>query len=166
MSHTERSLSNHTCSLSIFDGRNDIACVVQSTENTSDVSALSLLHLIKKLTQVLWTRTHAECVECSVKHVSLNTCLMERLGKCTHSLIRILSIEEIHLFKTTAVRFHAVEAAHLDNCRSHLHQLIYTRLVLASTLPHIAEDQTKLYFFCHLILIYEIIIFWFVQIKK
>ncbi len=149
MSHTERCLCNHTCSLSILDGRNDIACVVQTTEDTSDVCTLSLLHLIKKLTQVLWTWTHAECVECTVEHVGLNTCLMERLGKCTHCLIWILSIKEIHLFKTTAVCFNAVEAAHLDNCRSHLHKLVNTWLILASTLPHITEDQTEFYFFCH-----------------
>ena len=42
----KRSLGNHTCLLGPLDAGNDIARVVQTTENTGNVHTLCLLHLI------------------------------------------------------------------------------------------------------------------------
>ena len=80
----------------------------------------------------------------------LNTCFVEGLCPLANTLVRVLAIEEVYLLETTAVCFNAVKTSHLDDSRGHLYQLIYAGLILASTLPHVAEDQTKLNFFLHL----------------
>ena len=143
----QRSLCYHASLLGILDGGDYVASIVQTTEDTGDVSALSLLHLVEQLAEVLGAGTHAQAVQCTVQHVCLYACLAERLCPLAHALVGILAIEQVHLFKTTAVCLHTVKATHADNGRGYLQKLVYTRLVLACTLPHIAEDQTKLYFF-------------------
>ena len=72
---------------------------------------------------------------------------MEGLCPLTDAYVWILAIEEVYLLETTAVCLNAVKTSHLDNSRGHLYQLIYAGLILTGTLPHVAEDQTKLNFF-------------------
>ena len=137
----ERSLSDHACFLCILDRRNHVAWVVQTAENTSDVSALSLLHLVEELAHILWHWAHAQSVQRAVKHVGLDASLMERLGPFAHRLVGVFSVEKVHLLETTTVCFNTVETSHLDDSRSHFYELVHTRLILTSTLPHVAEDQ-------------------------
>ena len=137
----ERGLGNHASLLGILDGRYHVAWVVQSAEDAGDVGALCLLHLVEELAHVLGAWAHAETVQCAVEHVRLDASLMERLGPFADRLVGVFSVEEVHLLEATTVGFHTVEASHLDDGWSHFDELIYPRLVLASTLPHIAEDQ-------------------------
>ena len=143
----QRSLCYHACLLGILDGGDYVAHIVQTAEDTGNVSSLSLLHLVEEFAEILGAWAHAQAVQCTVQHVCLYACLAERLCPFAHALVGILAIEQVHLFKTTAVCLHTVKAAHTDDGRGYLQKLVYTRLVLACTLPHIAEDQTKLYFF-------------------
>ena len=138
---TERSLSYHACFLCILDRRYNVAWVVETTEDTSDVSALLLLYYIEELAYVLRTWAHAETVESAVEHVSLDACLVERLCPFTNRLVWVLSVEEVYLLETTTVSFNTVEATHLDDCWSNFYELVNAWLVLACTLPHIAENQ-------------------------
>lgn len=39
--------------------------------------------------------------------------------------------------------------AHFNDGRSYLYELVYTRYVFSGRLPHISENQTKLYFSFH-----------------
>ena len=41
------------------------------------------------------------------------------------------------------------ETSHLDNGRCNFYKLVDPRLIFTGALPHITEDQTKLYFFFH-----------------
>ena len=111
-----------------------------------------MLYLIEEATQVLWTWAHAKCVERTVKHVSLDASLMERLCPLAYCDIWVLAIEEVNLLEATAISFYTVETSHLDDSWSDLQKLVNTWLILSGTLPHITEDQTELYLFCHCIL--------------
>ena len=146
----ERSLGNHASLLCILDGRNHVAWVVQTAEDAGDVRALCLLHLIEELAHILWNWAHAQSVQSAVEHVSLDASLMERLCPFAHRLVGVFSVEEVHLLETTTVCFNTVETSHLDDGWSHFYELVHTRLILTSTLPHVAEDQREFYFFCHI----------------
>ena len=61
----------------------------------------------------------------------LNAGLMEWRGPLTHSLVRILSEKEIHLFECTAVCLYAVKASHINDCWSNLLQLIDSRHIFS-----------------------------------
>ena len=137
----ERSLSNHASLLGILNRRYHVAWVVQTAENTSDVCALCLLHLVEEFAHILGHWAHTQTVQRTVEHVGLDASLMERLCPSADRLVGVFSVEEVHLLKTTTVCFNAVETSHLDDSRSHFNELIYTRLILTSTLPHVAEDQ-------------------------
>ena len=91
-SNTKSSLRNHATFLSILDGRNDIAYVVQTTENTSDINSLLIFHFIHQLTYIGRNRIHTQAVQATVEHVGLNTRFMQWLGKCTDCLVRIFAI--------------------------------------------------------------------------
>ncbi len=145
----ERGLGDHSRFLCVMDGRDDVARVVKAAEDTGDVRSLGFLDLIEQLAQVLGARGHTKAVERTVEHVGLDTGLMEGLGPLTHSVVRVLSVEEVYLLEAAAVGFDAVEASHFDDRRSDLHQLVYAWLVLTRTLPHIPEDQAEFYFSFH-----------------
>ena len=153
MGDAQRSLCYHASLLGITDGGNYVARVVKSAEDTGNVCTLSLLNLVEQFSQVLGAWAHAQGIQCTVEHVCLYACLVERLCPLADALVGVLAIEQVHLFKTTAVCFHAVKATHADDCRGHLQKLVNTRLVLACTLPHIAEDQTEFHFF-HIIALF------------
>ena len=150
MSNTKRSLCYHASILSVLYRRNHITWVIESAEYTGDVSTLSLLYLVEEFAQVLRTRAHAQSVQRTVQHVCLNASLVERLRPLANCLIRIFTIKQVNLLKTTTVSLHAVKASHLYYRRSNLYKLVHTWLILTSTLPHITKDQTELNFFCHL----------------
>ena len=149
----ERSLGNHAGFLCVLDGGDYVACVVQTAENTGDVCALGFLHLVEQLAEILGAGTHAQTVQCTVQHVGLNAGLVEGLGPFANALVGVFAIEQVHLFKTAAVGFNAVKASHSDDGGSHFYQLVYTGLVLARTLPHVAEYETEFYFSFHIFLL-------------
>ena len=143
----ERCLRYHARLLGIKDGGNDIALIVQTTEDAGDVGTLRMLHTIEKLTKVLRARAHAKAIEGTVEHVGLNASLAEGAGPCTNRLVGILSEEEVHLLKASTIGLHAVKASHTDDDGCNFQQLVNAGLVLSSTLPHIAEYKAKLDFF-------------------
>ena len=114
-------LGNHAGLLGILNGGNYVAGIVQSAEDAGDVGALSFLHFVEQLAQVLGARAHAKAVEGAVQHVGLYACL------------------------------HTVEASHADDGGRHLQQLVHTGLVLACALPHIAEHEAELHFSFHIL---------------
>ena len=154
MSDTERSLRNHSALLGILYGRNDVAGVVESAEDTGDVSALDMLHLIEEAAQVLWAWAHTEGIESTVEHVGLYACFVKRLRPLTHCDVRVFSIEEVYLLETATIGFYSVKTSHLDDGWRYPEELIHAWLVLACTLPHIPEDQTEFYLFWHIFVIY------------
>ena len=115
MSDAERCLCYHACLLGILNRGNHIAHIVQTAEDTSNICTLSLLNLVEELAKVLGTWTHAKTIQCTVKHVCLDTCLMERLCPLTDTLIGILAIEQVNLLKATTISFYTVKASHTDN---------------------------------------------------
>ena len=150
VSDTQSGLGYHASFLGILNGREHITRVVQTAEDTCDICSLCLLDLIEKLAQVLRTGTHAKAVQCTVQHVCLYAGLMKRLCPLAYTLVRVFTIEQIDLLKTTTICLHTVKATHSDNGRSHFYQLVHTWLIFTSTLPHVAENQAKLYFSFHL----------------
>ena len=144
-------LGNHAGLLGILNGGNYVAGIVQSAEDAGDVGALSFLHFVEQLAQVLGARAHAKAVEGAVQHVGLYACLVERLGPFAHTLVGVLAIEQVHLLEASAVGLHTVEASHADDGGRHLQQLVHTGLVLACALPHIAEHEAELHFSFHIL---------------
>ena len=142
-------LCNHACLLGISDRWNDVAWVVKAAEDTGDVGALLLLHDVEELAEVLGAWEHAEGIECTVEHMGLDASLVEGLGPLTNRTVRILTIEKVNLLEAAAIGFYTVPAAHLDDLWGYLNELVNSRLVLASALPHVTEDKRKLNFFCH-----------------
>jgi hypothetical protein len=56
---------------------------------------------------------------------------VKRLRKGADRLVRILAIEQLDLFERTAVRFHTVEATHVDDYWSYFFELVNTGGILA-----------------------------------
>ena len=147
--NTECSLWNHTAFLGILDGRNDVAHIVQTAEDTGNVDTLFIFHLVHQLTYIGRNRIHAEAIQTAVQHVCLDTRIMQRLGESTNSLVRVFTVQKVHLFKSTPIGFHTSKASHFYNHRSYTGQLVGTWLIFTRGLPHIAVDQTELDFFLH-----------------
>ena len=80
----------------------------------------------------------------------LNAGLMEWCGPLTHSLVRILSEKEIHLFECTAVCLYTVKASHIDDCRSYLLELVDSRNIFSRRLPHVPVNKGEFYFTSHI----------------
>ena len=148
---THRGLGSHTCLFRPTYGRNDIAGVVETAENTGDVHALCVLHFVHQLAHVGRHWVHTEGVQTAVEHVGLDTDLVERLGEGANRLIGVLAIEEVHLLTGTTVGLHTVETAHIDDNGCNLCQLVFAWNVLAAGLPHIAVNQRELNFFLHIV---------------
>ena len=141
MGDAEGCLGYHAGRFGILDGGDDVALVVQSAEDSGDVGTLRMLHLIEQLAQVLGAGTHAEAVERTVEHMCLDAGLAEGTCPRTYRLVGVLAEKEVHLFETSAICLHAVEASHADDDRGYLEELVDAGLVFARTLPHVAEDE-------------------------
>ena len=75
---TQRTLRDRPCRLRIFDGRSDVAYVVQSAESTGDIRSLCFLYLIEQLANIVRYGAHTQAVQCTVQHVGLYAGFMER----------------------------------------------------------------------------------------
>ena len=150
-------LGNHPGLLGIADGRNHVARVVKSAEDAGDVRALGLLDFVEQLTQVLCARAHPKPVQGPVKHMCLDSGLMERLGPFPYGAVRVFSVEQVDLLEAAAVGLDAVEASHFDDNRCDAHQLVNARLVFAGALPHVPEDKAEFDFPSHYQLILVIL---------
>ncbi len=144
------SLRGHATFLCPLDRRSNIADIVQAIEDTRDIRALCMLDTIHHLTHIVRHRIHAESIQATVQHVSLDTSLVERGCESTNGLVRILACKELHLLKGTAIGLNAREATHLDKHRSYLGKLVGTRLKLTAALPHVTIDKTELNLFLHI----------------
>lgn len=102
----ERGLRSHASFEGIVDGRNDASNVVQTTEDARDVDTLGMLHLIHESAHVSRHGEHAQRVQAAVEHVGFDAHFVEWLREGTHGLVGVLTIKEIHLFKSAAVCFH------------------------------------------------------------
>ena len=150
-------LGNHSGLLGVAYGRNHVARIVKSAENTGNIRSLSFLDLVEKLAQILRARAHTQAVQGPVQHMGLNARLVERLGPFPYGNIWVLSVEEIYLFEAAAVGLNAVEASHFDDNRCNAHQLVHARLVFAGALPHVPEDKAEFDFPSHYQLILVIL---------
>ena len=145
------SLRNHAGFLGIFDGKLEVAVVVQAAEGAGDVGALCLFHLEHQFADVRRNGVHADGVEAAFQHMGLDARLAEGSRPLAHGDVRVLAVEQVHLLEGAAVGFHAVEAAHVHDGRSHPYQLVHARLIPAGTLPHVPVNQGELDFtFCHI----------------
>ena len=143
---TKAALRNHAGFLGVADAGCDVADVIQPAKRTGDVRALRFLDFIKQAAHVGWYGTHAQAVQCTVEHVSLDACFVERFRPLAHGVVRVFPEKEVYLFKTASVGFHTVETSHSDNGGSHFHQLVHARHVFSGALPHVAEHQAEFYF--------------------
>ena len=112
---TKGSLWGHACSLSPFYRRNDVTNIVQTAEDTCDIHALSMLYLIHQRTHIIGYRVHAQRVQTAVKHVCLNTHLIEWLTESADGSIGVLACQQVHLLKGTTIGLYTVEHAHVDD---------------------------------------------------
>lgn len=162
MGDAERALGNHSGIVCIANRRDDIAGIVQTAEGTRDVRTLRFLYLIEQLAHIGGHGTHAEAIQGTVQHVSLDTGFVERLRPFAHGFIRILPKQQIYLFKTSAIGFHARKTTHLNDSGSYFHQLVNTGYIFSGTLPHVPEYQAELNFLFHTklfgVFLYKIII--------
>jgi len=124
-------LRNHACCKCILNRRNDVSDFIQPTEDTGDIYSLSFFNLIHQFTYVGRNRVHAQAVKTTIKHVSLNACFIKKFSKLTNCFIRIFSVKQVHLFKSSSIRLYAGKTTHLDDQWSNTYQLIYTRLILS-----------------------------------
>ena len=144
-------LGNHSALLGANHGALEVAVVVEAAERTGNVRALLLLYLEHEFAHIQGYGVHAEGVEAALQHVRLDARLVEGRRPGPHGLVGILSEQEVHLLEGAAVGFHPVEAAHVDNGRSHLHQLVHPGHILARALPHVPIHQGELDFtLCHI----------------
>ena len=128
---TECRLRYHACLEGIFDRRYDVACVIQSAEDTGYVNALGFLYLVHEASYISRNREHTQCVECSVEHVGLDSRFVERLCKASHSLVGVLSGHEVDLLECSSISLDAGETSHFDNSRRYFLQLLCKRLELS-----------------------------------
>ena len=150
-SDAECGLGCHPTFKGIFDGGDDVTDVVESAEDTGDVHTLGMLHLVHQATHIGGDREHAQGIQSAVEHVCLDSHFVERTGEGTDSLVGILTIEKVDLFKGTAIGFYTAEASHLYDNRSYSLKLVLTGLKLATRLEHISIDERELnlsFFLC------------------
>ena len=113
----KRCLWSHACFECVVDRRDDVAYIVQTTEDAGDVNTLSMLNLVHKFTYIRRYGEHTQGVKSAVEHVGFNANFVEGFSKGAYRLIRILAVEEVHLFKSTTICFYSCEASHLYNNR-------------------------------------------------
>ena len=145
----ECALRSHSALLRPLDGRDDVAHVVQTVEDTGDVGALLRLHLVHEGAHVVGHGIHAKSVQTTVEHVGLDAHLVEGLAEGADSLVGVLAREKVHLLEGTAIGLYTAEAAHLNDDGGNLSQLILAWLELTGALPHVSIDETELNFLLH-----------------
>ena len=146
---TKGCLRYHPCLQCIFNRRNYIPRLVQSTEDAGDIHPLRMLHTIHQTAYIGRHRIHAQSVQTTVQHMRLYTHFIERFGKSAYGFVRILTVQQIHLLKSSPVRFHTGKTPHFNNQRSDTYQLIYTGLIFTGRLPHITVNKTEFNFLFH-----------------
>jgi hypothetical protein len=83
--------------------------------------------------------------------MGLDAYLVEWLTESANCKVRILTSHQVYLLKGSTVGFYSGETAHIDDSRGNAFQLVFTRLKLARTLPHVSVNETKLdLFLCHI----------------
>ena len=142
-------LAYHAGLLGVLHTELEVARVVQAAERAHDVNTLGFLHLGHQTAHVGRHTIHAQTVQRTLQHVGLYAGLVESFGPCTHGLVGVLTVHQVHLLKGTAVGLYAVKTPHVDNNRGNTLKLVYTRLVFSAALPHITVHQTEFYLFCH-----------------
>ena len=152
---TQSTLRNHSCLLGVLYRQLEVTCVVQTTERTYYINSLCLLNLVHQLTNICRNRVHTQTVQCTFEHHCLDSCLVERLCPLADCLVRIFTIKQVNLFECTSIGFNTRKASHLNYCRSNFLQLVNTRNIFTSRLPHIPVNQTKFYLPSH----YNFIVF-------
>ena len=158
---THRSLRRHAGLFGPLDRRDDVTRIVQSAEDTGDVGTLRMLHLVHQFTHIGRHGIHTQCVQTAVQHVGLDTRLVKRLTERTNRLVRVLSVQQVHLLRSTTVRLYTVKTAHVNDHRRNACQLILAGYVLTATLPHVAVHQRELNFlFTHIVYIFYICLFY------
>ena len=110
-----------------------------------------MLYTIHHRTNIVRNRIHTQSIQATIKHVSLNTCLMQNLGVSTNSLIRVLTSQQINLFEGSTIGFYTRKTTHLNKERGYTYQLILTWLELTRALPHVSVNETELYFLSHIL---------------
>ena len=150
---THGCLGCHACLFRPFDGRNDITRIVQTAEDTGDVGSLRMLHFVHQLAHICRHGVHTQRVQTTVEHMGLDTRLVEGFAERTYRMVRVLAVEQVHLFRSATVGLHAIKTAHVDDDGCHACQLVFTRHIPSATLPHVAVDKGELNFFFHYITI-------------
>ena len=87
---------------------------------------------------------HAQRVQAAVEHVVLMPTSLNGFREGTHGLVGVLTIKEIHLFKSAAVCFHAGKATHLDDYRCNTLQLVFFGAGTYRYFEHVSIDKTEL----------------------
>ena len=105
--------------------------VVQAAEGAGDVGALLFLDFEHQFPDIGRNRVHSEGVEASFQHVCLDAGLVERGGPAADGHVRVFAEKEVHLLERAAVGLDAVEAAHINDGRGDLHELVDAGHVLA-----------------------------------
>ena len=142
-------LRNHTRFQSIFNGGNYVSRLIQSTKDTGDIHPLCMLDFIHQFTHIRRNRIHTQCIQTTIEHMRLNARFSKRCGKSTDGFIRIFAVQQIHLLKSTAIRFNSGKTAHLNNQRSDTNKLINPRLIFTGRLPHVPINKTEFNFLFH-----------------
>ena len=121
MSNTKSSLWNHAAFNCVLNRRNYVAYFVQPTKNPCNVHTLGMLYFIHQPTYIRRYGIHTQPIQATIEHMGLDAGLIKRFGKCTHRLIRIFSIQKIHLLKSSSIGFDTGKTTHLYNQRSNSH---------------------------------------------
>ena len=82
--NTQGSLWGHTALFRPLDTWDDITGIIQSAEDTCDIHALGMLYLIHQGTHIIRHRIHTERIQTTIKHVGLDTHLVEWLTECSY----------------------------------------------------------------------------------
>ena len=120
----------HTSFLCPLDRRSDIAYVIQSVEDTGNIHALCMLDPVHHLPHIIRDRIHTKGIQATVQHVGLDASLVQRLGKGTDSIVRVLPSKKIDLLEATPIRLDTGKATHLDEDWRDTSQLIFAWLKL------------------------------------
>ena len=114
---THGGLRYHTGSFSILYGRNNVAHIIQSAENTSNINSLSFFYLVHKFTHIGRHRVHAYSVKSAVEHMSLDASFVEWLCKCAYCIVWVFAKQQIYLLRCATIGFDACKTPHLYNDR-------------------------------------------------
>ena len=127
---TECSLRCHSCLKRPLDTRDNVAHIVESAEDTGDIHALCVLHLVLQLAHIIGHWIHTQRIQTSVEHVGLDAHLIEGLAERPHCIVGVFACQQVNLFECAAIGFHTRETTHVDDGRSNTLQLVLAWLEL------------------------------------